>query len=232
VLCYASGNTYRVAVEDMGLFIIEADNGGIVFMDPGNDWADEGTIDEALLGPVLSVALATQGTFLLHASALLVEDRAFAFLGDSGSGKSTLAAYLASTIDGWQQIADDALPIAASPDGPTILPHFPQLKLPASDQVSMATSERAQLGGVYLLNIPGEPSMPAAVQLGNRDAATSLIQHTIATSLFDDYLLEPHLDLCASIAAQVPVQYLVYPHDEDLLPDVAQLLADQVAETY
>lgn len=47
-----------------------------------------------VMGTGLAIALFQRGTLVLHASAVIREDHAFAFCGPSGAGKSTLAALL------------------------------------------------------------------------------------------------------------------------------------------
>src|SRR5580692_542597 len=60
-----------------------------------------------LLGQVLSFALVRQGCEPLHATAVVVEGKAVAFLGESGYGKSTLAA--AFLQHGHHILTDDLL---------------------------------------------------------------------------------------------------------------------------
>ena len=60
-----------------------------------------------LLGQVLSFALTKQGHEPLHATAVVIDGAAVAFLGASGQGKSTLAA--ACLRSGFQALTDDLL---------------------------------------------------------------------------------------------------------------------------
>lgn len=63
------------------------------------------------LGTVLAVALHLQGATLLHASAVVLRDKAVLFAGDSGSGKSTTAAMLHT--HGHRVLSDDVVEIDA-----------------------------------------------------------------------------------------------------------------------
>jgi hypothetical protein len=78
-------------------------------------WASgpEGTLPEYqavyLLGPVLGFVLRLRGIVCLHASAVMVDNRALAFLGAPGAGKSTLAAAFALSTH--PVLADDVLPL-------------------------------------------------------------------------------------------------------------------------
>jgi hypothetical protein len=78
-------------------------------------WASgpEGAIPEYLavylLGPVLGFVLRLRGIICLHASAVMVGNRALAFVGSPGAGKSTLAAAFA--LSGYPVLGDDVLPL-------------------------------------------------------------------------------------------------------------------------
>jgi hypothetical protein len=220
---------YHLRIEGVGEFSITADGNSIAYAESGKHLGSIDLISEAMLGPALSMALAIHNTFCLHASALLVDGQAILLMGESGAGKSTLAEYLSTHQVNWQRIADDVLPITDSPDGPLALPHFPQLKLPAHQQIGANVAERIPVGAIYLLDVPTTATHPALEALDYRTAAATLVRHTLATSLFDAPLLKAHIDLCASAAACVSVKRLVYPHTPDALSETAALLAaDQV----
>ena len=78
-------------------------------------WASspEGTLPEYLavylLGPVMGFVLRLRGITCLHASAVIVDNRALVFLGPPGAGKSTLAAAFA--LSGHPVLSDDVLPL-------------------------------------------------------------------------------------------------------------------------
>lgn len=54
-------------------------------------------------------------------------------MADSGTGKSTIARHIQLNQIG-QRIADDIVPIKIAGDKVTLLPNFPQLKLPQEEQ--------------------------------------------------------------------------------------------------
>jgi hypothetical protein len=78
-------------------------------------WAcgPEGTLPEYLavylLGPILGFVLRLRGITCLHASAVMVDNCALAFLGPPGAGKSTLAAAFA--LSGHPVLSDDVTPL-------------------------------------------------------------------------------------------------------------------------
>jgi hypothetical protein len=229
VTCSRIADTgYHLLIDGIGSFTVRADGSVITFENiPGNT-PDEAVIDEALLGPALTIALATRGVFCLHASAILADGHAIAFLGDSGTGKSTLAAHLPER-NGWQRIADDILPVTIGEDGLLALPHFPQLKLPASQQIGPDVPSRIPLRAIYLLDIPDTLTVPSIIPLDHRTAATILIRHTVASSLFDAQLLVSHMDFCTRSATHLAARRLIYPHNFHTLPRVADLVDADIA---
>ncbi|MBN1428627.1 MAG: hypothetical protein JXB07_09580 [Anaerolineae bacterium] len=231
-ICRAFEQGYHLHIEGIGRFSIGIDGNIIFFKPTEQNQANEDAMIETLLGPALSIALAVKGVFCLHASALLAGNHVVAFLGHSGAGKSTLAAYLASNIEEWQYIADDVLPITAGTGGPVALPRFPQLKLPASQQIRANMPNRLPLGSIYLLEASTESTCPTIEKQNRHAATTTLIRHTVATSLFDDRLLASHLDLCAGIAGHIPVRRIIYPHNKEKLPEIAQMLTTDIGGTF
>lgn len=80
-----------------------------------------------LLGQVLSFALLRQGIEPLHATAVTVEGRAVAFIGETGGGKSTLAAAFLAV--GHRLLTDDLLVTSTEEAGPIAFPGPPRIKL-------------------------------------------------------------------------------------------------------
>lgn len=113
--------------------------------------ARAGLLAEMLLGPALTLALALQGTWCLHAGAVAVAGQGVAFVGESGVGKSTLAAYFDEQVpDSWR-VADDVLPVTVEEDNLVAFPRYPQLGLPAQAQIGAVGPERLPIERIYLL---------------------------------------------------------------------------------
>ncbi|MEW4368345.1 aldolase [Paenibacillus kandeliae] len=80
-----------------------------------------------VLGTCMGVLLMQRNRFPLHGSALLIEGKAYAFVGQSGAGKSTLAATFVKA--GYPLLSDDVIPIAYKDGVPLVYPTYPQQKL-------------------------------------------------------------------------------------------------------
>jgi hypothetical protein len=225
ITCYASPDSYQLSITGVGEFMMVPSHHSLSWSKAKG--SDNRIFEEALFGPAFILYLALRDTWCLHASAVTRHDRAVAFMGDSGRGKSTLAAFLAGR-EGWQRIADDILPITASPAGVTASPHFPQLKLPLKAHPSPDLPAQIPLAAVYLLERPDpEDDDQTAVRLeplSRYQATLALIGHTVAARLFDKTLLARHTHFCAD--AVVPVYRLTYPHRYELLSQIAALIEE------
>jgi hypothetical protein len=104
---------------------LEPDAGRVtVYPTPGVDEDDLGLL---LLGPVASFLLHQEGFPNLHASAVVTQHGACAFVGPSTFGKSTLAASLLRS--GARLLTDDILPLRFGSDGVYGLPGPAMMKL-------------------------------------------------------------------------------------------------------
>jgi hypothetical protein len=91
--------------------------------------ADEDKIRLYLLGTCMGALLMQRRVLPLHGSAVAINGKAYAFVGDSGAGKSTLAA--AFLHRGFELLSDDiiALTFSKANDVPVVVPSYPQQKL-------------------------------------------------------------------------------------------------------
>jgi hypothetical protein len=225
ITCRHGSAGYAVQIEDSGLYHVLSDGSQALQMKMDRD-ASNMSIDYAVCGPIVTLALALQGDWCLHASAVTLAGRTVAFVGESGAGKSTLADWLAR--EGGEdalRVADDILPVTAGEYGVEALPHFPQLKLPPDAQPALSVPERIPLDAVYVLGRPETGEQVAVRSLDGQVAALKLVQHTAASRLFAPDLLVKHLDFCVQAAASVPVRQLSYPLTYAALPEVREAIA-------
>lgn len=232
--CRWAGAGYELNVAGVGRFAIAAD-GGRISLEGGACPRQGAELTETVLGPALILALALQGVWCLHASAVEIDGRAVAFLGISGAGKSTLGRALPEISPRFRPVADDVLPLILAVGEARVLPHFPQLKYGSGEQPGAAVAGSLPLAAVYLLDAPEAGSADrrhavrrrgvAAEPLHGFAAALALVRHTVSARLFTAELLRRHTDLCARLTGLVPVRRLRYPRQRAILPQVEELLS-------
>lgn len=118
-------NSIIFHVPEIATFLIR--NGNEILVSPIND-SDEDYHRLYILGTCMGAILMQRKILPLHGSAIAINGKAYAFVGDSGAGKSTLAS--AFLKKGYQLMSDDVIPITISSNGvPIVTPSYPQQKL-------------------------------------------------------------------------------------------------------
>lgn len=206
------------------------------------DGVDGVTLEHLYLNQVLPLALARQGKFVFHGSAVDLGEFAVAFTGASGRGKSTIAASFAR--DGYPFLTDDALLLEPIGDAFSVVPSHPSIRLwgdserelggsarraPAVSYTSKArllaggklnfASDASPLRAVYCLG-QGQANDITIARLGPSDSLMSLARHSFLADVEDPARLTQHLDRMALIANAVPFFHLDYPRDFGELPRV------------
>jgi hypothetical protein len=118
-------NEYLLALPGTGRILVENGNKVTIEPEPGADPTDTRAL---LAGTIQPVLWHQRGLLPLHASAVVINDRAVALAGPPASGKSTLAAMLCA--HGHALLVDDIC-VVDTRDGTNIkaLPGAPQLRL-------------------------------------------------------------------------------------------------------
>ncbi|TWD98926.1 hypothetical protein FB550_108182 [Neobacillus bataviensis] len=112
-------------VQDIAIFLIE--EGRRITVSPINEYKED-VIRLYLLGSCMGAILMQRGIFPLHGSAVSINGKAYAVIGDSGAGKSTLAS--AFLHQGYQLLTDDIIGVYFTEDDvPMVIPSYPQQKL-------------------------------------------------------------------------------------------------------
>lgn len=110
---------------DVGAYRIS--NGNEIVVEPKTGAPDR-NVRLYLLGSAFGALLHQRGLLPLHANAIEIDGRAFAFMGPSGEGKSTLAAWFHDR--GFRVIADDVCVVSFDDDERAhAVPGLPRLRL-------------------------------------------------------------------------------------------------------
>lgn len=214
---------YRIAAPGFGAHLVSDDGSLIRSSLPavkGEAW------QRLFFAQALPLAAALNGLALFHASAVVVDGRAYAFVGLSGSGKTSIAAQLVAR--GARILTDDVL--ALEPAGGEIRAHAgpARISIEPAELEGLGADGRLRLGEV--LETPTEDGKvqletrpePGPVPLGGvfllSRASTRGVAvkrdpdnrtQSLLAAAFLGYLMLPrrlalHLEVCAQIAAGVP----------------------------
>jgi hypothetical protein len=252
---YASlhdGSTY-VRWDSVGEFVVAAD-GRRITCRRLEDAVDE-SFQVYMLGQALSFALVKQGFEPLHATVVVVDDKAVAFLGDHGFGKSSLAASFLD--DGHRLLTDDLLMLQESSEGILAYPGPPRIKLfsriasrfrgqtmkrvPMNAETAklivpidehQRCASPVALKAIYSLAAPREACRTprASIEtLTPREAFVDLVKGTFNRRLVSRQRLARQFSVMSSLAGRVPVRKLTYPRTIDRLHEVRRLVIADLA---
>ena len=212
-------------------------------------------VEIQLLGLVLAVWLERRGIPTLHASAVVLDGSAVAFLGVKGGGKTTAATGMVAA--GASLLADDLL--AVTPHGADVYAHpgYPMLRLwPeqadhfVGDHAALLkvhpayTKRRVVLGQPFgsfhprpaplrCLYLPMRDTAADEVSfepLRDRDALLAMVQESfLRDAVHGLELAGRRLPALAGIVERVAVRTVRYPSGFDRLPELAEAVAADVA---
>lgn len=184
-----------------------------------------------------------QGQLHLHGSAVAIDGRSYAFMGQSRRGKTTLAGSFA--LAGYPYLTEDVVALAPVADGPPhICPTRPILRLfadsaahllgEAGDSVE-ADEKRAfdaagrlpfaacsyPLGGIFLLG-PGRAETVSVARMDDTQALAELMQHAFILDVEDKHRLRRHFASLAELVSHTPCYALDFPRSYYQLPRVVE----------
>jgi hypothetical protein len=208
-----------------------------------------------LLGTVLSFWLEWQQRPALHASAAVIDGYAAGFMATNKGGKSSLAATLMR--QGHPLLTDDIVALTPGTP-PLAHPGFPQMRMwpeqaahfvddvqaletvhPFIDKKRVPVDEGG-IGGAFCqeacplaaLYIPDRSDDVEAISiepLPQSEALLSIVRESFVATLIEAAGWQGRrLHLLSSLVKAAPVRRLMYPNGLDLLPEVAQAVADDV----
>lgn len=221
---------YLLTLPGVGAYRVSIDGLQVTcFPEPG---VSEWWWQRALVNQVLPLAATVRGFEVLHAGAVALDGRAVALVGHPGAGKSSTTLNL--ILQGATFFTDDAL--ALERDGGRLLANpgagvsnFPRterelMKDEAGRLGSIVGGEDAfkallavereptplPLGALYFLR-RGKPGAGARIEPVAEPDPTVLLGSTYVLSVRSPERLANQLDLCAAIAANVPIFDVLIP---------------------
>lgn len=236
--------------QQVGAFALKGNREILVHSNPD---ASESLVRLPLLGTVFATLLHQRGFLVLHGSAVVINGRAIAFIGEKGMGKSTTTVTLHKR--GHRPITDDIVAIdCRNPAESLIYPSFPQLKLwpdaalsvgedpndmpevadgiikrayPLGDDFSL---EPVPLKAIYVLSF-GDTAIRL---LTPQEALMQLITHSycarFGSQLLQGKAAKEHLQQCANLMKQIDIRQLDRLRSLESLPDALHLLEKDVAD--
>lgn len=201
---------------------------------------------------VLPRVIAHDGTLVLHAGSVRVNDVAILLVGASGRGKSTLSASF--DLAGFRLLGDDAMVISALDGRQCVRPVYSSLRLlPDSVEAllpkSVGTSDVAHYSSKQRIDIPvylDENALPVPIaatfvigqfskdeQIASRpmtiaEACMMFVENSFALDPSDLARARDRLERASDLARNVPAFEICYPRDYARLPDVRRAIIDQV----
>jgi len=206
-------------------------------------------VEIRLLGAVLAYWLESRGIPTLHASAVVVGDRAVAFVSGNGGGKTSLAAELMRR--GHRMLTDDILPIDVRNEAAHGRPGYPQMRMwpaeaerfvgtveglvtvhPAFDKLRVPVGgdglgdfcrEATTLGTIYFLNPVATREPPRFERVPPHETVMLLVAAGFAARVAG---VAPQaaerFHTLGKVATSVPVWWLTYGRQRSTIEDLTE----------
>lgn len=225
------GKEFYFKVPGASIFCVK--NGNEILVSPFDDY-DLDELRLYILGTCMGAILFQRKILPLHGSALSINGKAYAFIGDSGAGKSTLATSLARK--GYKLLTDDVIAVTLSlANQPIVTPSYPQQKLweeslhkfgmsntsfnPIYKREkkftvpikSMFCEQELQLAGVFEL-VKSEDHRVSIKEIHNLERLHTLLRNTYRNFLLDDFgLMEWHFQICSKFVSKIKMFQISRP---------------------
>jgi hypothetical protein len=244
----AKHNLFMFQIPDTAIFCVE--NGETISVSALNG-ADEAKIRLYILGTCIGVLLMQRRILPLHGSAVAINGKAYALVGDSGAGKSTLASAFLSK--GYQLISDDVIAVTcAKGQNPLVMPAYPQQKLWQESLTEFGMESRGfqsifQRETKYLVPVPAQfiaKPLPlgGVFELNKTESEQIIIQpiqglerlHTLFCQTFRNYLLSKlglldwHFGMTVILSKQIQLYQVRRPHAGFTAPQMASLILETI----
>jgi hypothetical protein len=241
-------NFIMFKIPETAIFMIK--NGNEIFVSP-KDGSCEDEIRLYILGTCMGAILLQRKILPLHGSAIAIDGKAYAFVGDSGAGKSTLAAAFLNR--GYRLLSDDVIPVSLSEENnPVVTPTYPQQKLwleslnqfglesshykPIKDRESKFTipvqsqfaEEPMPLAGVFEL-VKTQNNELEIVPVQKMERFLTLFNNTFRNFFIEQSgLMEWHFTISAKLVNKITIYQLHRPISRFTAPELTDLILNIV----
>jgi hypothetical protein len=235
---------------NVAIFLIR--NGNEILVTP-TDGVKEDYIRLYVLGTCMGAILMQRKILPLHGSAIAINGKAYAIVGDSGAGKSTLAS--AFINKGYSLLSDDVIPVTLNEDHtPIVTPAYPQQKLwlESINHFGMDSEgyrriiDRETKFAIPVSTDFANQSMPLAgvielVKTENEEIEITPIQslerlHTLFTHTYRNFFINPaglmewHFSTTAKMVNQIDLFRLSRPISRFTAHDLTELIVTKVVQ--
>lgn len=237
-----------VQIKDTATFLIR--DGMTIIVSPHVS-GDEDNIRLYLLGSCIAILLMQRRILPLHGSAVAIEGKAYAFLGNSGAGKSTLSSTILSR--GYPLLSDDVIALSLTAEKkPMVIPSYAQQKLwlESLDQLGMDyreyqsiydkkhkfavpvlsqySAEPLPLAGIYILHITNNKGVEI-YPIPKLERLQTLSNHTYCPFLISPLgLSDWQFQFIASMATHVDMHHLCRPDSRFTAHELADIILNQI----
>lgn len=247
-----------VVAEDLIMFMIPnlaifaVEGGTTITISPEKD-ANEDKLRLYVLGSCMGAILLQRKILPLHGSAVVIDQKAYAFIGDSGHGKSTLAS--AFIQRGFQLLTDDVIAVTLDQHNiPYVTPAYPQQKLwqesldtfgmnsdqfrPVFDRetkyaipvTSHFSTDPLPLAGVFEL-IKIDCSQPSIRAIEKLERLPLLYRHTYRNLFLPDKGLTPwHFDTTARMSGHIDIYQIQRPLNQPTVHQLTDMVLSSIGK--
>ncbi|WP_416149849.1 HPr kinase/phosphorylase [Salipaludibacillus sp. HK11] len=243
-------NTIMFHIPEVAIYLIQ--DGKRIFVSPIDKLkVKDDHIRLYLLGSCMGAILMQRKILPLHGSAIAIDGKAYAIVGDSGAGKSTTAS--AFLKRGYELISDDVIPVTLTSDNvPMVIPAYPQQKLwqesidrfgmessqlhPIVDREtkfaipvqSQFTNETLPLAGIFEL-VKTEGEEVELQPIINLQRFHTLFYHTYRNFFLKPAgLMEWHFNTCAAMVNKVDIFQIQRPDSRFTANELADLILSTI----
>lgn len=242
LMLLTKGEEFYFKVPGAAIFCVR--NGKEILVSPFEDY-DLDELRLYILGTCMGAILFQRKILPLHGSALSINGKAYALIGESGAGKSTLATSLARK--GYKLLTDDVIAVTLSSENqPIVTPSYPQQKLweeslnifglsntsfnPIYKREkkftvpikSMFCEQELQLAGVFEL-VKGEKHSVSIKEIHNLERLHTLLRHTYRNFLLDDFgLMEWHFQICSKFVSKIKIFQISRPVEGSTVDEITE----------